>query len=205
MAITINGQLLICMLAEQMMRIPGLQMIQVNTDGLTVKVHRGYLQHIGKVRDWWCRITGLELEHAFYKSMHIRDVNNYLAEYEDGHLKRKGAYEYKLGWHQNHSALVIQKAAEAALIHGTPIEQFIHNRKDRLLLDEKQIQNITRYYISNRGGSLIKVMSGERRIGINVGWKVTECNRFEGTQDINYDYYIKEAEKLVKPLKGGKA
>jgi hypothetical protein len=222
MAITINGQLLLCMLAEQMLKIPGLKMIQVNTDGLTIKVHRGYLQHIGKVRDWWCGVTGLELEHAFYKRMLIRDVNNYISEYEDGHLKRKGAYEYKLGWHQNHSALVIQMAAEAALVHGTQIEQFIYNhsepldfmlrtkvnRKDRLLLDEKQVQNVTRYYISTNGGSLVKVMqplkgkTDERRIGINVGWKVTECNNLVKTiADIDYRYYIKEAYKLVKPLK----
>jgi len=230
MTITINGQLLICMLAEQMMRIPGLQMIQVNTDGLTVKVHRGYLQHIGKVRDWWCGVTSLELEHAFYKRMFIRDVNNYIAEQENGKLKRKGAYVHNiekpggkgnLGWHQNHSALVIQRAAETALIHGTNIEQFIHNhnepldfmlrtkvnRKDRLLLDEKQIQNVTRYYISTNGGSLIKVMqplkgkTEERRIGINVGWKVTECNNFTVPVDIDYRYYIEEAYKLVKPLK----
>ncbi len=231
MAITVNGQLLLCMLAEQMMRIPGLKMIQVNTDGLTVKVHRGYLQHISKVRKWWCEVTGLELEHAFYKRMFIRDVNNYIAEQENGKLKCKGAYVHNiekpgakgnLGWHQNHSALVIQKAAEVALIWGTNIEQFIHNhnepldfmlrtkvnRKDRLLLDEVQIQNVTRYYVSTNGGSLVKIMqplkgkTEERRIGINVGWKVTECNNLTGTiADIDHRYYIEEAYKLTKPLK----
>jgi len=220
MAITINGQLLLCMLAEQMMQIPGLQMIQVNTDGLTVKVDRRYLPHIQKVKEWWCGVTGLELEEAFYNRMFIRDVNNYIGEGEDGKLKRKGAYEYKLGWHQNHSALVIQRAAEYYLLRGTPIDRYVTGHQDimdfmlrtkvprtaHLLLDERRIQNITRYFISVEGGSLIKVMKPlrpggpERRIGINVGWKVTECNRLPAYGQIDYRYYVQEAEKLVNAL-----
>lgn len=83
MTITINGQLLLCMLAEQMMKIPGLQMIQVNTDGLTVKVNRWYLSHIEKVKEWWCAVTCLELEEAFYSKMCVMNVNNYIAVYEE--------------------------------------------------------------------------------------------------------------------------
>jgi hypothetical protein len=42
----------------------------------------------------------------------------------------------------------------------------------------------------------------ERRIGICVGWKVTECNDItQATVPINYDYYIQEAQKLVEPLR----
>ena len=40
MSITLNGQLLLCLLAEQLMEIPGLEMIQVNTDGVTIRVPR---------------------------------------------------------------------------------------------------------------------------------------------------------------------
>ncbi len=38
----------------------------------------------------------------------------------------------------------------------------------------------------------------ERRLGIDAAWKVKTCNNmksFDG--DINYDYYIQEANKLV--------
>ncbi|MGL4250609.1 MAG: hypothetical protein ACRCR1_08215, partial [Aeromonas sp.] len=42
MTITINGQLLICMLSEQLMKIPKLTMVQVNTDGVTVRCPRVY-------------------------------------------------------------------------------------------------------------------------------------------------------------------
>lgn len=130
MTITINGQLLLCMLAEQMIKINGLKIIQANTDGITFKVPRNYLPYVQQIKEWWEKLTGLELEEAQYNRMFIRDVNNYVAEYDDGKLKRKGAYEYDLEWHQNFSALVVPKAAEAALVRGEDIRTFITNHTD---------------------------------------------------------------------------
>lgn len=145
-------------------------------------------------------------------------------------VKRKGAYEYcidkpgakgNLGWHQNHSAIIIQKAAEAYLLRGESIEHYIRNHTDimdfmlrtkvprtsRLMLGDRQVQNVTRYFISTDGEELVKIMPPlpkkpgvERRIGINVGWKATECNRLPAVGQVDYRYYIQEAEKLVKPL-----
>lgn len=226
MSITINGQLLLCMLSESLMEIDNLKMIQANTDGITVILPRNKLEQLkGKCSQWELE-TGLDLEYAYYSRMFIRDVNNYIAEYEDGSLKRKGAYEYKLDWAKNHSSLVIQKAVEAKLIHNTDIREFITNHQDifdfflrakvprtsKLIFrtedNDTQIQNITRYYISQDGGSLIKVMpplpgkDEYREIGINKGWLVTPMNQVNSTElpNINYDFYIEEAEKMVKPL-----
>lgn len=226
MTITINGQLLLCMLAEQLMKIPDLTMIQINTDGMTALCPRNMLDHFRSVCRWWEKVTRLDLEEATYKSMWIRDVNNYIAQYTDptADLKRKGAYEYELEWYKNHSSLVIQKSVEAYLLHGVPIEQFIHNwpdimdfmlrtkvpRSSRLVLrtphGDTQIQNVTRYYISKTGGTLVKIMpplkknpTKEREIGINVGRLVTECNDMGNITsfDIDYEWYISEAYKMV--------
>jgi len=82
MQTTINGQLLLCMLSEQLMKIPGLTMIQANTDGITVRCPRQYLDHMRTVCKWWEGLTGLQLEEALYSRMFIKDVNNYIAEYE---------------------------------------------------------------------------------------------------------------------------
>lgn len=239
MSITINGQLLLCMLADYLMYIPGLEMIQINTDGITMRLPRTQESVFNDVCSWWQEVTRLKLEEVEYSRMWIGDVNNYLAEKMDGgKIKRKGRFAWKfdhktgkndkgmgdLDWHQDHSALVIPRAVEEYLVHGTPIAQFIWqhsdpfdfmlrakvNRKSRLVMGDRQVQNITRYYISNSGASLVKIMpelaskpgSGERHIGIDVGWLVTECNRVpvDGLTDINYDYYISEAEKLAAPL-----
>lgn len=240
MAITINGQLLLCMLAEELLKIPGLTMIQANTDGLTVYVPRVFIGHVEQVRHAWEKLTRLQLEEAVYDVMFIRDVNNYIAVYEGGKdVKRKGAYCHStktetnpkgdLGWHQNHSMQVVAKAAEAALVYGKDIRDFITSHEDihdfmmvtkvprnsKLMCGDQQVQNITRYYVSTDGAPLTKIMpplakslkldpnAPERRMSVCKGWTVTECNnmqRFNRTT-LNYEFYIKEAEKLVAPLR----
>jgi len=135
MQITINGQLLLCMLAEQLVKVPGLRMIQLNTDGLSYLCPKQYVDHCMKVSEWWEQLTSLELEHVKYSKMAIRDVNNYLAVTTDGKVKRIGAYAYEraaedpktreLPWHKNFSAIVVAKAAEANMVYGRDIRQFI--------------------------------------------------------------------------------
>jgi hypothetical protein len=297
MSITINGQLLLCMLAQHLIKLPGLTMVQINTDGLTVRCPRNQVEQMKAVCKWWEDYTQLELESAIYSRMFIRDVNNYIAEYEDGKVKRKGAYAHETPlenvttlerpWHSNHSALVIPKAAEAALLHGQCIRDFITThtdindfmlrtkvgRADDLELSEEindsavgitMQQRITRYYIAKQGGTLTKVspptkgykigqwkransltdqfyngviaelkemmLTGFARLAdkdvnglpwderintknkskydtrhtaINAGWLVTPCNDIHDAnhENINYEYYIKAAEKLVEPLR----
>lgn len=208
MQITINGQLLLCKLAELLSNIPQLQMIQINTDGLTVRVPRSQSPVVDGIARIWEQLTGLELERADYNRMLIRDVNNYIAEYTDGKLKRKGAYCYgsDLDWHQNHSAQVIQKAAEAHMVRGESIERFIYSHPDmfdfmlrakvpassRLVGDhftgEIPLQNTCRYYVAVRGYTLTKIMpptanqlaanpqAPERRIKIGADYLASECN-----------------------------
>ena len=274
MSITINGQLLLCMLAEQLMKIPDLSMVQVNTDGVTVRCPRVYLDHMRTVCRWWEQLTRLQLEEALYSRMMIRDVNSYLAEYESGKLKRKGAYEYNTLWHQDPSALVVPKAAEAALVRGESVREFITKHRDpfdfmcrakvprgsRLMLRwpewdvETELQHITRYFVARNGGSLVKVSppTGEpgtwkrrakitdefynavmreiagqpgecdaagtpwdarihtgnrskhdtRELSICAGWRVMECADADDFKwgELNYEWYIAEAEKLVTPL-----
>ena len=267
MSITINGQLMLCMLAEHMLKIPGLKMIQGNTDGITFLCPRQHLDHSREVCKWWEGLTGLELEEVLYSRMFIRDVNSYIAETEEGKVKRIGCYAHEmmidnlgtreLAWHKNWSARIVAIAAEALLVHGVPIAETIGNHKDMydFLLCTKVpkssalehggvvVQNVSRYYISNDGAQFEKVMPpkgtvGEfkrankltdkyfnsivepgvwderihtknkstyqiRRIGINTGYNVTICDKFDSHEfDINYAWYIKEAEAITLPLMG---
>lgn len=171
MAITIGGQLSLCMLCEQLLEIPTLQMLMINTDGLEYRVKREYADHIEAVCQWWEKLTKLELEASTYDKLFIRDCNNYIGVSGDK-LKRKGAYEYELQWHQNHSSIVVAKAAEAYLVHGVDVRTFIENHDDVLdfMLRTKvprdsilewggdKVPNIVRYYISTDGDILEKVM-----------------------------------------------
>ena len=229
MTITINGQLSLCMLAEWFTQIDGCTIIQCNTDGVTVRLPRIAKEQYDSLCNKWQDITKLTLEFAVYDAMFIRDVNNYIAIYENGDTKNKGAYEYKdLALHKNHSSLVIPMAAEHQLLGRGTIESFIRDHRDeydfmlrtkvdrssRLVLvkDEIEIalQNICRYYPSKSGGKLVKIMpplagkedAGERRLSIDAEWNVTPCNNMgEFEWDVDYDYYYAEAHKLVDDLK----
>jgi len=224
MAITINGQLSLCLLAERLMEIEKLKLIQVNTDGVTAIFKQQDEDQAKQILSDWEKVTKLELETAQYKQMIIRDVNNYIAVYLNDKVKRKGAYQYEdLGWHQNQSALVVQRAAEAAMLHGTDPEEFIKNwknkydfllrtkvpRNSRLVMQmqdgsEIQQQNICRYYPCKEGGKLVKIMPAleeggeDRRLSLDKEWNVKTCNNIlDFKDDIDYDYYIREAEKLI--------
>src|SRR3546814_2641789 len=67
-----------------MATVPGLRMIQINTDGLTVRVPRAVEWLVAEVCVWWQGVTRLTLEETRYAQMFIRDVNNYLAVSEAG-------------------------------------------------------------------------------------------------------------------------
>lgn len=224
MKVTINGQLSLCLLAEKLLEIDGLKIAQANTDGLTVAMKRSTEDQYKEVCEKWQKQVGLELEYADYSAMWIRDVNNYIAQYTNGKLKNKGAYEYKdLAWHKNTSCLIVPMAAEAFMVYGKDIKEFISEhsekfdfmlrtkvpRSSRLVLvqdDGTEVlqQNICRYYPCKTGGKLVKIMppieegGEERRLSIDSEWKVKTCNNMLDFQnDIDYDYYIKEVEKLI--------
>ena len=227
MKITINGQLSLLMLAEKLLEIEGLKLIQLNTDGLTVALPIDKEAQYSKECKNWEKIVGLDLEYADYSKMFIRDVNNYIALYTNGKVKRKGAYQFEdLGWHQNQSSLVVPMAANAKMLEGKDIREFIEqrfssgntfdfmlrtkvDRGSRLVLvdsEGKDIdqQRICRYYPSKHGYKMVKIMkplegnTEERRLSIESAWLVKTCNDmkdFDG--DIDFDYYVAEAEKLV--------
>jgi len=258
---TLNGQLMLCMLWEQLRKIPGTKLIQVNTDGITIKIKKtvGAKRQVKSVCKAWEKLTRLQLESAVYTRMWIRDGNNYIAEYKGGKLKSKGAYVYRslfhsnecdgsgVEWHKSHNSLIVQKAVEAELVDGIPAHKFIAEHKDiydfflctnvnrscQLWIGDgvipkkvvrgqtipaeigvlnKSIQRVSRYIVSNSQDVLTKQMKplgsnvDPRFIGINVGYNVSVYNTVDSNDiddyDINYDFYIAEAEKLLKPFRG---
>lgn len=231
MSITINGQLSLCMLMETLIREVGAEIIMCNTDGFEFIADETKSEMIDHHVKAWENLTGLTMEGDTYQSMLAANVNNYIAVYESGDVKRKGAYEFKdLDWHKNQSALVIKMAAVHELLGEGKASDFIRNHKNeydfmlrtkvprssRLVMvndDESEValQNICRYYPSVDGGKLIKIMpalpgkelEGDRRLSIDKEWKVTPCNKMSDFKwGVNYDYYIDEAQKLIDAIMG---
>lgn len=184
MAITINGQLMLSMLAEWLMTVPSLRLIQANTDGMTYYIDRRFADQARSVCKAWEFYTGLTLEYARYARMFIRDVNNYIAVPEDDKKppKMKGAYKFynsadeisndsPPAWHKDLSSPVIQRAAVEAMLKGVNPETFIRShtdpfdfmlrakvdRRSTLYIGDDVAGNIIRYFIANEGKPLRKV------------------------------------------------
>jgi hypothetical protein len=183
MTVTINGQLLLCMLAEWLLTVPTLKLIQINTDGITYRIHPSQREHARIIQRIWERTTRLVLEEAEYSRMWIRDVNNYVAQSLDGKLKTKGAYWFPVkfpddiahaqppAWHKDFSNIVSTMAAVEHMVNGVDIERFIYSQGDpflfmcrakcdrssKLMIGDQEVQRICRYYVALNGGDMKKV------------------------------------------------
>lgn len=230
MSITIGGQLSLCMLMEKLINHCNARIIMCNTDGFEYVIDIDMFEEADKWVKWWEGVTKLEMEGDTYSKMHIRDVNNYISVTESGKVKLKGAYEFmdfdKLGWHKNHSAMVIPMAVKAHLVDGIDYEEFIrlHENKFDFMLrtkvprssnlvlvidgEDTPLQNICRYYPAKEGGGkLVKLMpplveGGEiRRLGIDTEWDVKPCNNINDfSWGVDYKYYIDQAAKLIEAV-----
>ncbi len=275
MTTTINGQLMLCMLAEWLVTVPTLRLIQVNTDGVSYQVHRDYQPLAERMQRYWQDETRLVLEEVRYSHMWIADVNTYVARGIDGKLKQKGrlwhptpntaadpdAYARSISeaappaWHKDLGNVVSIRAAVMSMVNGIDAASWIRahddpfdfmcrakvDRASKLMLGERQVQSTTRYYVAKEGAPLVKVSPPKgpdgwykrangvteqqynavmaetsggwdervctknksryetRRMTIESGWQIAECNdvRSFDFANVNYDYYIAEAAKLI--------
>ncbi|HRQ13033.1 MAG TPA: hypothetical protein PK205_06990 [Promineifilum sp.] len=185
LTITINGQLMLCMLAERLITVPTLRIIQANTDGITYYIHKDYEPQAAAICKEWEKLTRLTLEDTNYKRMFIRDVNNYIAESMDGSLKLKGAYWFPdplnyadsvsecqpPAWHKDLGNVISIRAAVLAMTRGIPPEATIlahtdpfdfmlrvkADRSSKLMLGDVAQQKNLRYYVARDGQPLTKV------------------------------------------------
>lgn len=209
--VTLTGQLAILMLIERL-EASGIEVVSANTDGILTKFRPEQYPIVQKYTKIWQELTGLNLEEARYKAIYSRDVNNYIAIYESGKVKRKGAFE-KVTLSKNPQNPICNEAIVEYLVNGTQLEQTI-----------QACQDITQFLTVRRvtGGAMFK----DNVVGKAVRWYYstetkTETLRYkkngnkvpksEGAKplmelpdvlptDIDYQAYIKDAIKSLKTL-----
>ena len=218
-SITLNGQLLLSLLAETLVdTISNLTVLQVNTDGITVKLKKSdealYYQ---LCKDWEVK-TKLNLEYVNYSKMIIADVNNYIAVSTKGKIKNKGRFEVdkvvgsEPAYHKDNSFRIIPLALQEYFVNNTPVETTILNHTNiydfcgrqkfregdhseihylngEQIIREKQQKNV-RYYISNKGAVFIKHYKKGTTELINKGYTVTIFNTYvaKPIAQYNIDY-----------------
>ena len=135
---TLAGQLALCMLSEMLMtRIPNLIMLQVNTDGITVKIPVEHQRLYWKICQEWEAHTNLVLEYVAYSQMIIRDVNNYVAVTKKGNkVKYKGTFKpnaemRKDGeYHKAFNQGIVSTAVNNYFLYNKPILETLHECQD---------------------------------------------------------------------------
>ena len=231
MQITVNGQLLLSMLVEEIVNYIDCTVLQVNTDGITIKYNKQDIDKVQGIMDWWQSLTDIALESEYYDLMVIRDVNNYISRTTKGKAKYKGAFEIipmangkKVYW-KDMSMKIVPIAISEYFLNNIPIRETIKNHKNIFnfckrfkttegwkseirYLDfkdnipyqrvDKQQKNI-RYFISNKGSTLMKVHRDGRESNIEKGFLITLFNNEFDSKDynINYNYYISECNKII--------
>lgn len=187
-------------------------------DGQTIYIPRNKLKLIREVNEQLTRETTLVIEEIFYSKMIVRDVNSYIAVYDDStkeheHLKLKGAYEIDKEYHKDPSMRIVPLAVKDYFVYGTSIIETIKNHKDIfdfcLLLKinststavikelqkdgtikEYNLDRTTRYYINNTGKTcIVKQFDENRASGVNVGYSVQLFNQFEKKENF-LDYKV---------------
>lgn len=223
---TITGELSLMMLIEAY-ELAGINVISANTDGVTIRIKKTLIDKMHEINKWWSELTKYELERADYQKIIFSTVNDYLAIKTDGEVKKKGDFVTDFELHKNKSARVVPLALEQYFLRDVPVDTTIksHNNifdfclrqkaskdfhyegVDRATGEKKVYNKLIRYYISNTGEKLLKVKNEDSDSGaadvsqVEAGeWLATVCNHLKKDHpldNINYDYYIERAERLI--------
>lgn len=226
MQIRMNGQLMLLMLAERLIEI-GCKILQANTDGLFILRKLSDEDKFQKVCKEWEQLTKLGLEEDRFEAFYQYAINDYLAikegykETKDlSYLKKKGLFIDTISLGKGMKPIIIPEAINKCLADGIPVEETIRNCKDlnkfityqkvnkkfKVEYNNQFITRINRYYIANNGYNLFKVdpetnkyislLSG---VGVIIVNNLDEIKEFP--KNINYQYYIREANKIISSFK----
>ena len=223
LAVTVSGQLYLLMLIEALTQA-GIAVLSANTDGIVCKIPRPLEGKYNEICAWWQRKTGLELEFTDC-ALYVRsDVNDYLTQKADGFIKGKGRYATEIDLKRGYKHPVVPRCLHEYFINGKPVDQTLSETQDILdfCISQKASQNFrfeyhtvsgitvlqktNRFYISNRGGALVKRnMTTDAVSGLFVGNTVQLLNDFDdqvpfSQYDVNLDFYRREALKYIQEI-----
>ena len=168
MAITVNGQLILSMLCEQLSKIEGVRMVMANTDGCELIVPKSKKREVYNVCLGIEELTQLQLEYDVYNKLFVRDINNYLSVNTKGKVKTKGAFDIDLELHKNRSERIVPLAVKRYFVNNIPVEETVKNHLSLENYEDlenqgiydfcigKKIQSNQNYTIEDSGENIIK-------------------------------------------------
>ena len=199
--VTITGQLSLLLLIE-MLTDSGCEVLSANTDGV---VYRGDGAAAAKQ---WEELTGFTTEETSYRSIHIRDVNNYIAVKDDGSVKTKGCFTQS-SLSRNPEYEVCNEAVIAHILNGSPMALTIRSCRDtRKFCAVRTVQGgavksgvylgkTVRWYWSKKMKDAIYYRESGNRVPNSDGARPLMEMPDVLPDDVDYDRYIARAEEML--------
>lgn len=209
---TLTGQFALLMLIEAI-ELAGGRVVSANTDGVVTYCHRFYEAAVEQACWDWMLSTSYELEETQYKLLASRDVNNYLAVKTDGKTKGKGVFT-ATSLAKNPDCQIIYDSvtkflAEGKEIHDTVIEcdditKFVTLRRVQGggSFGELYLGKAVRFYHSTSvpKTEYIRYTTNSNKVPNSDGCRPIMNLPDTFPEDIDYEYYINEAEQLLKDI-----
>ena len=209
---TITGQLCLLMLIEWV-ESTGAKVVSANTDGIVILCEKRKEKQLEEVMFDWMLTTSFELERSDYRSIHSRDVNNYIAVKPDGKVKRKGVYAEAV-LSKNPDFGIVTDAVAAFLSGGAPVEDTIRASKDvRGFVTVRQVTGggmwraeylgkAVRFYYSTEVGAdeCITYAKNSNKVPRSDGAKPLMELTGEVPGDVDYGRYIEMAHEALKDM-----
>ena len=209
---TITGQLCLLMLIEWVESV-GARVVSANTDGIVVLCDKPREKWLEEAMFDWMLTTSFELERSDYRSIHSRDVNNYIAVKPDGKAKRKGVYAEPV-LSKNPDFTIVTDAVAAFLSKGAPVEDTIRGSTDvRGFVTVRQVTGgglwrgeylgkAVRFYYSNTVGAdeCISYAKNSNKVPRSDGAKPMMELPDALPGDVDYVRYIEMAHDALKDM-----
>lgn len=205
MQVRINGQLLLLMLAERLLKL-GCKLYQINTDGILYKLKKSKYEELQQVLKEWEKLTMLTLETEEFTQFYQLAINDYFGVEPNNKIKKKGFFLTDIELGKGLTPKIIPEAIINYFVHNIPVEDTIKSCKDicKFLQAEKtgkqwtveyneQIQQrINRFYVSNSGYYLWKWKlddAGKKSYQIMLkDHGVRLHNKFYSDEDLQWKY-----------------
>lgn len=219
--VCINGQLMLLQLIEDLEQF---DLIQSNTDGLVYRIPIEHMNEVKSIVNAWEKRTKMTMEYDYTTLIAQRDVNNYIAVFDNGKIERKGG-AVKESKPCDYDLSIVKDAITEYFVHGIPVDEYINNVNDlapfmktyklmgsyvrALHGDEQQQGKVFRVFASRsrKDKCLYKQKEGknpEKFAGCPMRCKIinTDIRGLVVPEWLDKKWYIEQAKKEIEKFYG---
>lgn len=220
-SVCLTGQLSLLMLIERL-ELAGIKVVSANTDGIVMYYNKTQIDLVNNIIRQWEKDCNFTTEDTFYHAIYSANVNNYIAVKSDENCqiikgtKRKGLFaDHWFTDKSNFSLkttpefLICRNAVVDYLTKGIPLETTIKQCTDiRQFLSVRAVRGggvfrgvkfgrIARFYISTHSQDCLQYAKNGNKVAKSDNAELLLDLPNELPLDINYQYYIDYADKLL--------